>query len=139
MAVTVLQEAGPGLMMAAPHALAGRKILIVEDEAMVAVMIEDMLEALGCVVVDVAGAVRAGLAVADDEQIVLDGAVLDVNLGGGEKVFPVAMRLAARGVPFIFSTGYGAQGIETPFAQAPVLAKPYASAELEEALTSVLS
>lgn len=118
-------------------ALTGLRLLIVEDEAMVAMMIEFMLTDLGCVVVDVAGTVSRGLALAGDEALALDGAILDVNLGG-EKVYPVAEALRSRHVPFIFSTGYGIDGITEKFAQEPALAKPYEQKTLEEMLLSAL-
>src|SRR5262249_24608321 len=92
--------------------------------AMVAMMIEDMLSDLGCVVVDVAGTVSKGLALADDAALRLDGAVLDVNLGG-EAVYPVAAALKAQGVPCIFSTGYSAAGIQAGYADVPTLPRPY--------------
>ena len=95
--------------------LLGLRVLVVEDEALVAMQLEDMLDELGCVVVDVAGTVSRGVALAADAAVALDGAILDVNLGG-EKVYPVAERLAARGVPFVFCTGYGVAGIATHFA-----------------------
>ncbi len=117
--------------------LTGLRLLIVEDEALVAMMLEDMLESLGCVVVQVAGSVTQGLALAGDDTIDLDAAVLDVNLGG-EKVYPVAEMLTAHGVPFIFSTGYGLAGIAPGFAGVPALAKPFPAQALEAALLSVL-
>jgi DNA-binding response OmpR family regulator len=113
-------------------------LLIVEDEALVAMLLEDMLADLGCVVVDVAGSVSRGLALVDDAASRLDAAILDVNLGG-EKVYPVAKRLTARGVPFIFSTGYGVSGIAPDYAGVPALAKPFGSRALEATLISVLS
>jgi CheY-like chemotaxis protein len=115
--------------------LQGLRLLLVEDEAMVAMMIEDMLTDLGCVVVDVAGSMAKGLALADKLQI--DGAVLDVNLGG-EKVYPVADALMAKGVPFIFSTGYSTTRIDAGYAGVPVLAKPYARDNLEKQLILAL-
>jgi CheY-like chemotaxis protein len=124
---------GVGVTMTA--ALSGLRLLVVEDEAMVAMMIEDMLADLGCVVVEVAGTLTQGLAVAKDPAIELDGAILDVNLGG-DKVYPVAEALAARGVPFIFSTGYGVAGIEKSFAHVATLAKPYGPRVLEQRLVS---
>ena len=66
-------------------------VLVVEDEAMVAMLVEDMLTDLGCVVVGVAGTVANGLAVVGAGDVALDGAVLDVNIGG-EKVFPLSRR-----------------------------------------------
>lgn len=116
-------------------AVAGLRILLVEDEALVAMMIEDMLHDLGCTVVAIAGSVSEGMAFVDDAALDLDGAVLDVNLGG-EKVFPVAERLRTRGVPFIFSTGYGKAGIVPDFANAPILAKPYGTMALRDMLAS---
>jgi CheY-like chemotaxis protein len=113
--------------------LSGKRLLVVEDEAFVALMLEAMLEGFGCDVVGVAGTLSRGLEYAGDETLTIDGAVLDINLGG-EKVFPVAERLAARGVPFIFSTGYGAEGVPRDFAGVPTIAKPY----LEETLKTAL-
>ena len=117
--------------------LAGRRLLVVEDEALVAMMIEDMLGDLGCIVVDVAGSVARGLALTEDAASRLDAAVLDVNLGG-ETVYPVAEKLAQAGVPFVFSTGYGLAGVAARFAGVPTLAKPFNAATLAAALLSVL-
>ena len=125
-------------MIAAPPLMAGLRILLVEDEAMVALMIQDMLQDLGCTVAAVAASVADGLALVDDERLDLDGAVLDINLGG-EKVFPIARRLKDRGVPFIFSTGYGLAGIAEEFARTPTLAKPYGPGALHGMLASVFS
>lgn len=116
----------------------GLRLLVVEDETMVALMLEDMLDDLGCVVVDVAGTLSRGLTLAANESLSLDGAVLDVNLGG-EKVYPIAECLATRGVPFFFCTGYGAEGLPTDFAHVPILAKPYRQEELEGMLATVLA
>lgn len=117
--------------------LSGLRLLVVEDEALVAMQLEDMLDELGCVVVDVAGTVSRGVALAGDAGVALDGAILDVNLGG-EKVYPVAERLAERGVPFVFCTGYGLAGIAGEFAHVPTLAKPYSQQQLQDFLVSRL-
>lgn len=118
-------------------ALSGLRLLVVEDEAMVAMLIEDMLCDLGCVVSGVAGTLSRGMALAKDESFAIDGAILDINLGG-EKVYPVAEALSARRVPFIFSTGYGGAGVDKAFAHIPILAKPYDQQTLEQKLISVL-
>jgi CheY-like chemotaxis protein len=117
--------------------LTGARMLVVEDETLVAMMVEDMLSDFGCVVVDVAGSVSTGLALVADPALALDGAILDVNLGG-EKVYPVADALTARGVPFMFATGYGISGIAASYAHLPALAKPYEPQALERTLALVL-
>ena len=121
--------------MTAP--LQGVRLLLVEDEAMVALMLEEMLVGLGCVVLDVAGSVAQGLNALVDADRRPDAAILDVNLGG-EKVYPVAEKLTAQGVPFMFSTGYGLAGIAPDYARIPALSKPYGPEALEEALLTVL-
>lgn len=121
----------------APASLSGLKLLVVEDETLVAMMLEMMLDGFGCSVVGVAGTLSRGLALANDEELCLDGAILDVNLGG-EKVYPVAERLTRRGVPFIFCTGYGMAGLTESFAHVPTLAKPYEARDLESLLKSVM-
>jgi CheY-like chemotaxis protein len=122
-------------MMNQVASLIGLRLLVVEDEAMIAMMLEDMLDTFGCVVVDVAGTLSKGLDLAG--TLDFDGAILDVNLGG-ETVYPVAQRLTERGVPFIFCTGYGLKGLSSNFAHVPTLAKPYMREELENLLRSVM-
>jgi CheY-like chemotaxis protein len=116
-------------------ALEGLRVLLVEDEAMVAMMIEDMLCDLGCQVIGPVSRVASALDLLEDEPV--DAAVLDVNLGG-EAVFPVADRLAAAGVPFVFSTGYGLAGLDPRHADRPVLQKPYSRERLGAALAGAL-
>ena len=123
--------------MTGDHPLKGLRLLLVEDETMVAMMVEDMLSELGCVVVEVAGSVSAGLAAASREAEPIDGAVLDVNLGS-ETVYPVAEALKARGVPFVFSTGYSTAGIADRFAGVSIIAKPYELRALERHLVAAL-
>ncbi len=118
--------------------LTGLRMLVVEDEAMIAMLVEDLLTDLGCIVVDVAGTLEQGMALADPAASQLDGAILDINLGG-EKVFPIADLLAARGVRFLFATGYGAQGVEPRYGDRPVLAKPFRRDALERALVAELT
>ena len=117
--------------------LGGLRLLVVEDEAMIALALEDMLDALGCEVVGVAGTLRTALAMARDDDLPMDGAILDVNLGG-EPVYPVAKALAARGVPFVFCTGYGSSGVAADFAHIPALAKPYEQQQLFDLLRTCM-
>ena len=114
----------------------GLRILVVEDEMMVAMLLEDMLGELGCIVVGPAPRVRHALELAVAEAI--DGAILDVNVAG-EKVFAVADALAARGIPFLFATGYGSAGLLEEYRDRPTLQKPFAQDELERAVAQHLS
>ncbi|TDX79711.1 response regulator receiver domain-containing protein [Neorhizobium sp. R1-B] len=113
----------------------GIKVLVVEDEGFVALLIEDMLSDLGCEIVASVAELQEACAVAAAEEI--DLAVLDVNLGG-ERSFPVAEVLRERGVPFIFSTGYGTAGLPPEFIKWPVLAKPFSAKALEATLAVAL-
>jgi PAS domain S-box-containing protein len=99
----------------------GNRILLVEDEALVAMMMRDSLVELGFSVVGPFDRADEALACASDEP--LDAAILDVNLGG-DLVYPVAERLARRDVPFVFVTGYDAENIDARYAHVPVLQKP---------------
>ena len=107
------------------------RVLVVEDEAMVAMMLEDMLDDLGCQVVGPAASLAAGLELARSAP--LDAAVLDVNLAG-EKVFPIADALSERGVPFVFATGYGRAGLREKDTARPVVQKPYSTQDLTRTL-----
>ncbi|HEY0834592.1 MAG TPA: response regulator [Azospirillum sp.] len=116
--------------------LSGLRVLLVEDEAMVAMMLEDMLGDFGCEIVGPAASVAAALDLAAREGI--DGAILDVNVGG-ETIYPVAEALSARGVPFVFTTGYGAADIDRRFADAPAVQKPFSMGALRDALARTLT
>jgi CheY-like chemotaxis protein len=114
--------------------LNGLRILLVEDEAMVAMMVEGMLTALGCQVVEWAANIPAALEAIDAMEF--DGALLDMNLSG-TVVFPVADALVARGLPFAFVTGYGRTlEAKARFPDAPVLKKPFDSHQLAQILKS---
>lgn len=118
---------------ATPPTIKGLRLFVVEDEALVAMLLEDTLADLGCVVVGLAASVQDALGRLI--HTVADGAVLDVNIGG-EKVFPVADALAERGIPFVFATGYGRAGLDGRYSATPVLTKPYSPEELENALST---
>ena len=111
----------------------GPRVLVVEDEALVSMMLEDMLDDLGCAVIGPAASLSTGLAMAREGGF--DAAVLDVNLAG-QQVFPIADVLAANGVPFVFATGYGRAGLREQDGARPVVQKPYSLRELETKLRS---
>jgi len=117
-------------------ALKGRRVLVVEDEMMIAIMVGDMLEELGCAVVGPANRLDAALELFDAEPD-LDAALLDINVGG-KSVFPLADALRKKGVPAIFSTGYGEAGLREADKGAPVLHKPFRAGDLARALTAAL-
>jgi two-component sensor histidine kinase/DNA-binding response OmpR family regulator len=109
--------AGNGAARVAP----GNRLLLVEDEALTGMMMSDMLTELGFDVIGPFGRVADAMAAVGREEF--QAAVLDVNLDG-EMVYPVAEAVLALGVPFVFVTGYSAEGIDRRFAQIPVLQKP---------------
>jgi CheY-like chemotaxis protein len=118
--------------MSGDETLMGRRVMVVEDETMIAMLVEDMLRDLGCAVIGPAHGLEGAMALADSGQAI-DAALLDVNLSG-QSVFPVADALRARGIPMIFSTGYGDGGLRHIDAGAPVLQKPFRAADLARAL-----
>lgn len=117
------------------EALAGLRVLLVEDESLVAMLIETILEDAGCAVVGPAGRVAEGLALLAEREV--DAALLDVNVGG-EEVFAVAEALAGRGIPFAFSSGYGAAGLPPEWSDRPVVAKPFDEAGVLGALAAAV-
>jgi DNA-binding response OmpR family regulator len=122
--------------MAAASPLLGRRVLVVEDELMIAMLVEDMLTELGCVAVGPAHALDVALDLARTE-LGLDAALLDVNLGG-QPVYAVADALREKGVPAIFSTGYGDAGLRDIDRGAQVLQKPFRAGDLAAALNAAL-
>jgi CheY-like chemotaxis protein len=116
--------------------LSGRRVLLVEDEIIVAWLLEDMLADLGCVVVGPAASVNQALAMIDTEAI--DAAVLDVNLNG-QMSYPIADALAAHGVPFVFSTGYHKDRLLERYRTLPALQKPFHLSELTDMLAMLLT
>jgi len=114
--------------------LKGLRVLIVEDEALIAMLIEDMLVDLGCIVVGVANSLEAGLKQVVSEEF--DAAVVDVNLNGAES-YPIAHSLKARSIPFVFSTGYGGKALPQALRNVPVLVKPFEHGDLERGLLEI--
>ncbi len=113
--------------MTVPVSLTGRRILVVEDDMMIAVVIEEALQGMGCIVVGPVGKLDGALRLADDADI--DAAILDVTIRGGQ-VFPVAERLQSRGVPFALASGYGDWALPDAFRNQPRLTKPFTVHEL---------
>ncbi|MBB4839825.1 CheY-like chemotaxis protein [Sphingomonas kyeonggiensis] len=114
--------------------LEGLRVLVVEDEPVVAMYLEDLLEALGCQTIGPASRLADGLALAEEQGF--DVAILDINLGG-ERSTPIAETLRARGVPFAFASGYGAppEGFGD---EVPMIEKPYREAQVAAALDRLL-
>lgn len=115
--------------------IAGLRILLVEDESLVAMLVEDALEALQCQVIGSASRLRSARVLAEREGF--DLAILDINLDG-EPIYPVAEVLTRRGIPFVFLTGYGAAGVAEPFRDRPILQKPFHVQELREILAQAV-
>ena len=111
--------------------LTGLRILVVEDEMLVSMLVEDMLADFGCSVVGPAADLAEAMELARTGDF--DAALLDVNLGG-KAIFPVADLLRERGLPFVFASGYGEAGIEASHRGAPVLQKPFRESDLSKAL-----
>jgi CheY-like chemotaxis protein len=119
--------------------LIGRRILLVEDEFMIADTMEEWLRRASAEVIGPVPSVEQALELIEDEAEALDGAVLDVNLGPGETAYPIADRLNELGVPYLFSTG-DVQIIDDPAHQGrPRLNKPISRAELLKAVEKLLA
>jgi CheY-like chemotaxis protein len=111
--------------------LKGLRVLVVEDEMMVSMLIEDMLSDMGCTVIGPASRLDEAMELATSSDI--DCAVLDVNLGG-QPIFPLADLLRERGCPFAFATGYGDAGLRDVDRGTPVLQKPFREGDLARVL-----
>ncbi|QYC11202.1 response regulator [Brevundimonas nasdae] len=118
------------------QALNGRRVLVVEDESLVAMLLETILEDMGCTPVGPASNIDDGEAMARD-TVDLDAALLDVNVAG-RQVFPVAAALKERGVPFVFSTGYGEGGLPDEWRGVTTIQKPFTEAAVRDALMKAI-
>jgi CheY-like chemotaxis protein len=116
--------------------LTGQRILVVEDEMLLMMNVEATLEDLGCTAVTWAASAADALALLEDHQF--DAAMLDVNLDG-ETSYAVADMLAARGIPFLFATGYSDHGCRTDLLSRPTLRKPYLAGDLEQTFGRLLA
>src|SRR5688500_11290856 len=121
---------------APPHeALAGRRVLIVEDSPVVAEATDQMLCDMGCVVVGPATTMAPAIEMAGEER--LDAALVDLNIRGG-KAFPVLRILRDRSIPFLLTSGYADWSMPEDWQDVPRLAKPYTPNQLREALLELL-
>jgi two-component sensor histidine kinase/DNA-binding response OmpR family regulator len=121
-------RASPDTPEALDRPSSGKRVMIVEDEALIGMMMKDALTGLGLAVTGPFVTVRDAMRALDNGPV--DFAILDVNLGG-EWVYPVADRLAQGGIPFVFVTGYGVDGLDGRFAHTPVFEKPIEPQVLE--------
>ena len=108
-----------------------KRVLIVEDEVLLAYHLEDLLTALGHEVIGQATSINMAMELA--RKCDIDFAVLDINVAG-TKSFPVADILRQRGIPFAFATGYGAEGLMDGYRDVPALRKPYSQEDLERTI-----
>ena len=111
------------------------RLLVVEDEYLIRMLLEDMLAELGYEVAAAVGTLAEASDVAAKGEI--DAAILDVNIDGQE-IFPVADILRGRGLPFVFVTGYGERNLPAPFTDCPALQKPFQLEQLKSALAALL-
>ena len=116
--------------------VAGKRVLVVEDEMMIRMLLEGMLTDLGHTVAAEAGGIDEAVALA--KKGAFDVAVLDVNLNG-HPVTPVAEILLERGVPFIFASGYGQSGVPEAYRAIPTLQKPFQTDALAQAIETAVS
>jgi CheY-like chemotaxis protein len=120
----------------APEATpASRRVLVVEDEMLIGMLLEDMLADLGPYVVAVVPRVNEALALVERERF--DLAILDVHVNG-QPVFPVADSLVQRGIPFVFATGYGERGLPEQYRDRPILQKPFGKDDLEKMMAALV-
>jgi CheY-like chemotaxis protein len=116
--------------------LSGLRVLVVEDEALITMLLEDMLDEFGCQVVGPAATIAEALSLI--EVAMIDVALLDLNLGRGETTYDLAGRLGRRKVPFAFVTGIDAQAMQDPYKNSPTLGKPFRLGDLERVLTHLV-
>jgi CheY-like chemotaxis protein len=119
-----------------PQDIPSLRILIVEDEMMIALSMEEMVTYFGHTVVGPALTLEKAMQLVETAEF--DCAILDVNLGHKSDSTPIAQALTARGIPFLFATGYGAEGVVDAFSAAPILKKPFPSAELRRVLRQIV-
>jgi CheY-like chemotaxis protein len=116
--------------------LSGLRVLVVEDDVLITMLLEDMLDEFGCKVAGPASTIAEALRVI--ETAAIDIALLDFNLGRGETTYQLADQLAGRGVPFAFVTGLDASSLQASYQDRPTLQKPFRTNDLERVLTDLV-
>ena len=111
------------------------RVMVIEDEGIVAMLIEDMLNTLGHHVVDTASTIERATKLVG--EAVVDLAILDVNLNG-HYTYSLAETLVSRGIPFIFATGYGQAGLKSKWQEVNVLQKPFTERDLAHAIDETI-
>jgi CheY-like chemotaxis protein len=122
-------------MKSAETSVGGKRVLVVEDELMIRMLLQDMLTDLGHTLAGEAGRIDEALTLAKDGDF--DVAILDVNLNG-QPISPVVEILLQRGLPFVFATGYGQRGVPEPYRQTPTLQKPFQADALAHAIAAAV-
>jgi CheY-like chemotaxis protein len=112
------------------------RILVVEDEYLIRMLLDDMLADLGYAVAAAVGSIAEARGLAEAGEF--DVAILDVNLDG-EPIYPIADILAKRGQPFVFVTGYGERSLAEPYRDRPTLQKPFQAEQLQKTLAALLA
>ena len=115
---------------------AAPRVLVVEDEYLIRMLLEDMLDELGYGVIAAVGTISEARQIATSGEF--NAAILDVNLDGQE-IYPIADILAKRGLPFVFVTGYGERSLPEPYRGRPALQKPFQSEQLKNTLAGLLA
>jgi CheY-like chemotaxis protein len=115
------------------NSAASKRILVVEDELMIRMLLQDMLADLGHTLAGEAGHIEEAMTLAKQSEF--DLAILDVNLNG-QPISPVVEVLVGRGLPFVFATGYGQRGVPEPYRTTPTLQKPFQADALAKAIAA---
>lgn len=130
--------AGAAERMTPAKGLAGTRVLVLEDETLVSMMVEDMLADLACEVIGPFARLDQAIEAVSELEEAPDVALLDVNLGR-QQSFPLAEILRDKGVPFVFTTGYDDSGIPSEWRDRPALRKPFMLHHMKDALEKALS
>lgn len=122
--------------MSGDYCLPGLRVLLVDDESLVLMLLEDELTEMGCVVAGLASRLNEAMEIA--RSLAFDVAILDLNLNG-QQSFPLTEIIADRGLPFVLATGYDTADLPTALCDRPIIGKPFQKADLVCALRAAIS